>query len=59
VEKSEITIVRSFILEKYISQTISTIKHRMTQHFSKSKQKCAIYFAIQKYGKDSFTIKEI
>lgn len=46
--------------KKYIGQTTATIKKRMSQHFSKSKQrKYAIYLAIQKYGKENFIIEEI
>ena len=44
---------------KYIGQTLSTIEHRMSQHFSNNKNKLVIGLAIQKYGKDNFTFEEI
>lgn len=47
--------------KKYVGQTTTTIKHRMTQHFSKTRKiQCrALHGAIRKYGGDNFDIKEL
>lgn len=46
--------------KKYIGQTITTIEHRVSQHFSKRrKRKYAISLAIKKYGKENFLVDEI
>lgn len=47
--------------KKYVGQTITTIEHRKNQHFSKQKDPHvkALYNAIQKYGKDNFSVEEI
>ena len=46
--------------KQYIGQTATTIKHRMGQHFSNTKQsEQLIKKAIKKYGKDNFDIKEV
>lgn len=43
----------------YIGQTISTLKHRLGQHYSKSSHCYALHKAIKKYGKENFTIDVI
>lgn len=46
--------------KKYIGQTITTIQHRIGQHFSnKKKSFCAIDNAIKKYGKNGFEVIEL
>ena len=47
--------------KKYVGQTITTIEHRVQQHFSKKnrKRKYAINLAIDKYGEENFDVKEI
>lgn len=47
--------------KKYVGQTTTTIEHRMTQHFSKTRKiQCrALHGAIKKYGRDNFDIKEL
>ena len=46
--------------KQYIGQTATTIKHRMGQHFSNTKQsEQLIKKAIKKYGKDNFDIEVV
>lgn len=54
-------IVNKINDKKYVGQTTTTIENRARQHFSnyKNKRKYAINLAIEKYGKDNFTVKEI
>ena len=42
----------------YIGQTVQTLKARLWRHFSK-KSKSPLSFAVQKYGKDNFSIEEL
>lgn len=45
----------------YVGQTKATISHRMGQHISPNskKTKCAIDYAISKYGKQNFSVETI
>lgn len=46
--------------KQYIGQTMTTIEHRASQHFSTVKNPTQlIKKAIQKYGKENFTIEEV
>lgn len=46
--------------KQYIGQTLTTIEHRMGQHFSNTKNsEQLIKKAIKKYGRDSFDIEEV
>lgn len=46
--------------KQYIGQTITTIEHRASQHFSTTKHSTQlIKRAIQKYGKENFLVEEI
>lgn len=43
----------------YIGQTIRSLEHRWKQHCSKSSGCIYIHRAIQKYGKENFTVEQI
>lgn len=48
--------------KKYVGVTTSTIKHRMSQHFSKqnnNKNKPVIKCAIEKYGRENFKVEQL
>lgn len=47
--------------KQYIGQTITTIKHRWGQHTAHTKghHNMPVVFAINKYGKENFTINEV
>lgn len=50
--------MKSPTYKKYIGQTITTIKHRLGQHYT-AKKNYAINHAFNKYGKENFKVEQI